>query len=101
MKNPLRNDSDTVEYKSTKRKKPSESSTKYSHRQIPWEEQKRLGPRFKEAGKGNWPAHAIIQERKIGNKIEYLVEWEQHPETGEEFEPTWVCTLRHLKSYNG
>lgn len=32
----------------------------------------------------------ILQERRNGSNIEYLVDWEDNPETGERYRPTWV-----------
>ncbi|KAK4616068.1 hypothetical protein CLAFUW4_10622 [Fulvia fulva] len=34
---------------------------------------------------GQWPARRILDETKKS----YLIEWESHPKTGEEFEPSW------------
>lgn len=100
MKNPMRSDSDTVEYKSSKRKKSIDTSGVYSKRQIPWEEQLQLPERFHESGEGTWPALAILQEKTGKNKKkQYLVEWEPHPLTGEKFEPTWVCASKQARGY--
>ncbi|KAK4944309.1 hypothetical protein LTR10_016195 [Elasticomyces elasticus] len=103
MKNPVRNDSDIVEYKSTKRKKSTDTTTAYSTRHIPWEEQLKLPERFHESGEGTWPALAILQEKIGKNKRkQFLVEWEPHPETGEKFEPTWQSQVGNdlLKHWN-
>ncbi|KAJ3947103.1 uncharacterized protein N0V96_003489 [Colletotrichum fioriniae] len=32
----------------------------------------------------------ILQERRNGSNIEYLVDWEDNPETGERYRPTWA-----------
>lgn len=32
----------------------------------------------------------ILSERKIGKTTEFLIDWEDNPETGEPYEPTWV-----------
>ena len=62
----------------------------YSTRNIPWEEQVTLGQRFRESGENAWPVRCILQERGTGKSKRYLVDWLQHPLTGERFEPTWV-----------
>ncbi|KAI1615849.1 class II histone deacetylase complex subunits 2 and 3-domain-containing protein [Exophiala viscosa] len=103
MKNPMRNDSDIVEYKSTKRKKSTDTAAVYSTRHIPWEEQLQLPERFHESGEGTWPALAILQEKIGKNKRkQFLVEWEPHPVTGEKFEPTWQSQVGNdlLKHWN-
>jgi hypothetical protein len=102
MKRLNRELTDPEEYKSTKRKKSDEGHTEYSKRDVPWKEQKTLGPRFVAAGAGNWPARCIIAERTVQrivrkrqvNQAEYKVEWEPHPLTGEIYEPSgWVGHL--------
>ncbi|EXJ93600.1 hypothetical protein A1O1_01992 [Capronia coronata CBS 617.96] len=90
MKNPGRKNSDTIEYKPSKRKKSADSPVEYSTRWPDWEEQKQLGKKFREVGEGNWPAADILEERQSGKKKEYLVSWEPHPKTKEIWEPTWV-----------
>lgn len=90
MKKPGRGNSDTVEYKPTKRKKSADSPVEYSDRWPDWEEQKQLGKRFREVGRGNWPAADILEERYSGKRKEYLVSWEPHPKTKEVWRPTWV-----------
>ncbi|KAK5211355.1 hypothetical protein LTR41_002815 [Exophiala xenobiotica] len=93
MKDPTRNDSDTVEYKPPKRKKLTNELVEYSTREPTWEEQLRLPKRFHEFGPGTWPAARILEEKveKIGKakRKYYLVEWEKHPESGERWEPSW------------
>ncbi|KAF6841749.1 endosomal cargo receptor [Colletotrichum plurivorum] len=37
-----------------------------------------------------WTIRDIIQERRRGGKIEYLVDWESDSETGEQYPPTWA-----------
>lgn len=32
----------------------------------------------------------IINERRVRSQIEYLVDWENNPQTGEIYDPTWV-----------
>lgn len=93
-----------VEYSksSTKRKKSSDTPTSsdpptttvvYSTRTVvPWKEQRALPEKFWRVGRGNWPVLRINDERIVGKKKEYLVEWESHPNTGEIFQPTWVRT---------
>ena len=62
----------------------------YSTRDIPWEEQRGLGKKFVEAGRGNWPVRKIVAEQTNAGKLQYQIEWEPHPGTGEEFEPVWL-----------
>ncbi|KIW18144.1 hypothetical protein PV08_02432 [Exophiala spinifera] len=97
MKNPVRSNLDSVEYKSSKRKlKAADENVQYSTREPTWEEQLRLPTRFHEHGKGTWPASRILEEkeRRVGRtkKKFYLVQWEKHPETGEVWKPSWVPT---------
>ena len=33
---------------------------------------------------------AILEEKKEGGVVKYLVNWADHPETGEIYEPSWV-----------
>lgn len=38
-----------------------------------------------------WAFRAILGERTAANGAkEYLIEWEDDPDTGEKYEPTWV-----------
>ncbi|KAF6817317.1 endosomal cargo receptor [Colletotrichum sojae] len=37
-----------------------------------------------------WIIRDILQERRRGGKIEYLVDWESDAETGEQYPPTWA-----------
>lgn len=60
----------------------------YSTRLISEAEQLTLPERF-HLGKDVWPALAILKERKRRGKVEYQLEWESHPLTGEVWEPTW------------
>lgn len=100
MKSPYKPDLVDYSKSSTKRKKPSDSASSlntpsttitYSTRTvIPWKEQSLLGEKFRSVGKGNWPVLRISDERGQGKKREYLVEWEEHPLTGEVFQPSWV-----------
>jgi hypothetical protein len=90
MKTPAPDDSSTVEYKPTKRKKPS----KYSNRTISWEEQQQLPHEFSSLEKDFWPTERILKEKTgPGGKKYYLVEWKSHPFTHEEFKPNWVCWI--------
>ncbi|KAF2427575.1 hypothetical protein EJ08DRAFT_353621 [Tothia fuscella] len=36
-----------------------------------------------------WQVRAIINERKVGRRIQYLLDWEPNSQTGETFSPTW------------
>ena len=37
-----------------------------------------------------WQAEAILQERRVGRKIQYLIKWKRiDPATGEQYAPTW------------
>jgi hypothetical protein len=37
---------------------------------------------------------SIIDEKQVGDdEIEYLIDWEDNPETGESYTPTWVWSL--------
>jgi len=36
----------------------------------------------------------ILQERRVNGKVEYLINWADDEETGESYEPTWVCFSR-------
>lgn len=41
---------------------------------------------------GQWPLKGILEE----SKQQYLVDWEDHPFTGEGYDPTWVSlSLTH------
>ncbi|KAK1984239.1 hypothetical protein LZ30DRAFT_586632 [Colletotrichum cereale] len=45
----------------------------------------------KEPAKEKWYiVKDILQERKCGTSIEYLVDWEDDPDTGERYRPTWT-----------
>ncbi|KAK1965296.1 hypothetical protein LY78DRAFT_610636 [Colletotrichum sublineola] len=45
----------------------------------------------KEQPKENWyTIKDILQERKRGKNIEYLVDWDNDPDTGERYHPTWT-----------
>ncbi|GKT40873.1 uncharacterized protein ColSpa_01054 [Colletotrichum spaethianum] len=47
----------------------------------------------KEQPKENWYIiRDILQERKRGATIEYLVDWEDDPDTGERYHPTWTSS---------
>ena len=62
----------------------------YSTREISWSEQRALGGVFKSVGEGNWPILGISDQRGVGRKRQYLIEWHPHPSTKEQFEPTWT-----------
>jgi hypothetical protein len=32
----------------------------------------------------------IIDERRVRGKVEYLIDWEDNPDTGKSYDPTWV-----------
>lgn len=32
----------------------------------------------------------ILDEKRIGSRIQYLVDWEDNPITGEAYDPTWA-----------
>jgi len=34
---------------------------------------------------------AILEEKREGGVIRYLVNWANNPDTGEVYEPSWVC----------
>jgi len=36
----------------------------------------------------------ILQERRVNGRVEYLINWADDEETGESYEPTWVCPSR-------
>lgn len=40
-----------------------------------------------------WIIRDILQERRRSGKIEYLVDWENDSETGEQYPPTWVSQV--------
>jgi len=88
-----------VDYRASKRPKHTGTPVHYSTRIITWEEQLRLPERFHEE-EGVWPAVAILDQRGSGDRKEYLLEWEPHPETGEVFEPTWVRDSTNTASFH-
>lgn len=103
MTNPVRNDTDSVEDKSTKRKRKSSVppiAGRYTTRVVTWAEQQTLGDKFAACGEGAWPAVRILRERSVGTKKtkQYLLEWERHPKTLEEYRPSWVCARAILTS---
>lgn len=61
----------------------------YSDRTVSLEEQRTLFEK-KYWAPGVWPVSRIIGQRQAEEGKEYLIEWERHPRTGEEWEPTWV-----------
>jgi hypothetical protein len=48
------------------------------------------------AEEGWWSIRAIIDERLVNGRVEYLVDWEPDTKTGKSFEPTWVSSRSHL-----
>lgn len=45
----------------------------------------------KEGADPDWyEIKGILNERKSGKITEYLIDWEDHPRTGQTYEPTWV-----------
>jgi hypothetical protein len=61
----------------------------YSTRVITLDEVSKLDdPAF--ADPDQWPVARIVGQRAVGRTLQYLVEWADHPSTGESFEPTWV-----------
>jgi hypothetical protein len=50
-------------------------------------------PEPERADHGVWSVRAILKQRKKGNKTQYLLDWDPDPDTGEHYEPTWVCTI--------
>lgn len=41
----------------------------------------------------------ILDERRIGNRIQYLVDWDDDAETGHTHEPTWVLVSRLVYTF--
>lgn len=37
-----------------------------------------------------WAIRGILEEKKVKGRLHYKVDWENHPETGESYVPTWV-----------
>lgn len=37
-----------------------------------------------------YSARAILKRRRVGRKVEYLIDWEPNSSTGETYEPSWV-----------
>jgi hypothetical protein len=37
-----------------------------------------------------WAIRGILAEKKVKGRLQYKVDWEDHPETGEAYPPTWV-----------
>lgn len=62
----------------------------FSDRNVSPREQRKLPAPFDEPP--NWPVRRITGQREDGNLMEYLVEWEPHPLTGEEYPPSWVSS---------
>ena len=42
------------------------------------------------AGDIFWAIRGILAEKKVKGCLVYKVDWEDHPETGEKFPPSWV-----------
>lgn len=42
-----------------------------------------------------WAIRGILEEKKIKRRLHYKVDWENHPETGESYAPTWVSPKSH------
>lgn len=36
-----------------------------------------------------WLVRAIVEERRVRGRLQYLVDWESHPKTGESYPPEW------------
>ncbi len=62
---------------------------KYATREPSLKEKLTLPKRFHDPD--SWPVNKILDERRGGRQIEYQIEWESHPKTGEVWEPNWVC----------
>lgn len=48
-----------------------------------------------------WPLRGILDERVSKGKIEYLIDWEDDPDTGKPFDHEWVsqpCYLFFVRS---
>ena len=45
-----------------------------------------------------YPARAILKKRRVGRKIQYLIDWEPSLSTGETYEPSWVQVLHQTVS---
>lgn len=67
----------------------SEPAPQYSTRDVPWDEQRKLGGDFLSVGEGSWPISHIQEERGFGKSLKYLVVWRPHPERDEQWEPEW------------
>ena len=42
------------------------------------------------AGDAWYRVRGILAEKKIKGRLFYHIDWEDHPETGEKYKPTWV-----------
>jgi hypothetical protein len=40
-----------------------------------------------------WSVRTILKEKTVRGEIFYLIDWEDHPDTGESFAPTWVASI--------
>ena len=48
-------------------------------------------PLFPGLEEGEWPVKRLLQKRRRGRGVQYLVEWVDHPLTGERYSTQWVC----------
>jgi len=40
-----------------------------------------------------WAVKRIVEQKKKNGKIYYLIDWEDHPRTGEVFKNSWVSNM--------
>lgn len=48
---------------------------------------------FPELEKGVWPVKRLLEKRRRGRGVQYLVEWADHPHTQEKFPTEWVSRV--------
>src|ERR1700722_17650091 len=97
MKNSARRKTGTPEYKhSTRKKYLAQDVSEKEWAQI----QKKNLPAFRGLDYGEWPVDKILNERRLGTenkRLEYLVQWQEHPIKKASWKPEWVCSRSHSR----
>jgi hypothetical protein len=68
------------------RRSLKESSTTESPQRIHKKRKRRKGTSFSEY----FPIRVVLDEKIENGETSYLIDWEDNPETGESYTPTWV-----------
>lgn len=80
------------ESSSSRRTRPKQTrkSLAESPPSLPRDSQKKRKRRKQTSSAEYYSVKKILEEKTEHGEISYLIDWDDHPETGESYTPTWV-----------